>query len=165
MYCVCIDRDIVTPLALTAETFPKVITVLDSALSSAPKPVALRASSSTSTIFVSGSDLASYIQKLASSSPDAAFHEIDFTTLSSEAVTTGAKPAQPAKAQKEKEDARIEGAVQVAIGVKKEVDFAAWYTNVCSDLSNDHDSILTLCSRSLSRPTCSTSTPYLVATS
>ncbi|KAG5219842.1 prolyl-tRNA synthetase [Salix suchowensis] len=29
-----------------------------------------------------------------------------------------------------KEDAKIEGAVQIAIGVKKEVDFAAWYTNV-----------------------------------
>ena len=93
----------VTPLALTAETFPKVITVLDSALSATTKPIALRASSSTSTIFVSGSDLSSYIQSLASSTPDAAFHEIDFTALSSEAVPTGAKPAQPAKAQKEKE--------------------------------------------------------------
>ncbi|VDC07473.1 unnamed protein product [Peniophora sp. CBMAI 1063] len=125
-----LDKNSLTPLALTAETFPKVITVLDSALSSTTKPLALRASSPTSTIFVSGSDLASYIQNLASSAPDAAFHEIDFANLSSEPVPTGAKPAQPAKAQKEKEDARIEGAVQVAIGVKKEVDFAAWYTNV-----------------------------------
>ena len=34
-------------------------------------------------------------------------------------------------ATKEKEDAKIEGAVQIAIGVKKEVDFPSWYTNVC----------------------------------
>ena len=34
--------------------------------------------------------------------------------------------------EKEKDDAKIEGAVQIAIGVKKEVDFATWYTNVCA---------------------------------
>ncbi|KAG6820908.1 ribose-phosphate pyrophosphokinase 1 [Arthromyces matolae] len=38
-------------------------------------------------------------------------------------------PASKAPVQ-EKEDAKIEGAVQIAIGVKKEVDFASWYTNV-----------------------------------
>jgi len=37
---------------------------------------------------------------------------------------------------KEKEDAKIEGAVQIAIGVKKEVDFSAWYTNVSIRSSN-----------------------------
>lgn len=53
--------------------------------------------------------------------------EIDFQSL---AVAPTAV-AQTSKAPiKEKEDAKIEGAVQIAIGVKKEVDFAAWYTNV-----------------------------------
>lgn len=32
--------------------------------------------------------------------------------------------------KKAKDDAKIEGAVQIAIGVKKEVDFPTWYTNV-----------------------------------
>jgi prolyl-tRNA synthetase len=52
--------------------------------------------------------------------------EVDFTNLdSAPAVKPAAKPAP-----KDKEDAKIEGAVQIAIGVKKEVDFPAWYTNV-----------------------------------
>lgn len=53
--------------------------------------------------------------------------EIDLQSL----ATAPAAPAQTPKAPvKEKEDAKIEGAVQIAIGVKKEVDFATWYTNV-----------------------------------
>lgn len=53
--------------------------------------------------------------------------EIDLQSL----ATAPAAVAQTSKAPvKEREDAKIEGAVQIAIGVKKEVDFAAWYTNV-----------------------------------
>ena len=53
--------------------------------------------------------------------------EIDLQSL----ATAPAAVAQTSKVPvKEKEDAKIEGAVQIAIGVKKEVDFAAWYTNV-----------------------------------
>lgn len=53
--------------------------------------------------------------------------EIDLQSLATAPVTA----AQTSKAPvKEKEDAKIDGAVQIAIGVKKEVDFAAWYTNV-----------------------------------
>jgi prolyl-tRNA synthetase len=55
-------------------------------------------------------------------------------SLKSEVAATPSKPAA-----KEKEVAKIEGAVQIAIGVKKEVDFSAWYQNVgllsdCPDL-------------------------------
>lgn len=35
-------------------------------------------------------------------------------------------------AKVEKEDAKIDGAKQIAIGIKKEVDFPGWYTNVSS---------------------------------
>jgi prolyl-tRNA synthetase len=43
----------------------------------------------------------------------------------------GAAASKTAQLDKEKkQDAKIEGAVQIAIGVKKEVDFAEWYTNV-----------------------------------
>ena len=71
-------------------------------------------------------------------------HELDIANLQTAAdeAATAAKSGAPVK--KEKEDARIEGAVQVAIGVKKEVDFAAWYTNVTSYFTNVHDSILIL---------------------
>jgi prolyl-tRNA synthetase len=60
-------------------------------------------------------------------------HEVDFVALKSEVVdgvVSQAKPAEKKEKRAEKEDAKIEGAVQIAIGVKKEVDFAAWYTNV-----------------------------------
>ncbi|CAK5267323.1 unnamed protein product, partial [Mycena citricolor] len=54
--------------------------------------------------------------------------EVNFADLSS-ASTAGA--AQTTSAPKPvKDDGKIEGAVQIAIGVKKEVDFAGWYTNV-----------------------------------
>ena len=49
-------------------------------------------------------------------------HDHDDTAAPAAAASTPAK--------KEKEDAKIEGAAQIAIGVKKEVDFATWYTNV-----------------------------------
>jgi prolyl-tRNA synthetase len=52
---------------------------------------------------------------------------VDFQAWSS---APGAAAETSKSAVKEKGDAKIEGAVQVAIGVKKEVDFAAWYTNV-----------------------------------
>lgn len=51
--------------------------------------------------------------------------EIDFASLA-----TGVVPQASTTRAKEKEDAKIEGAVQIAIGVKKDVDFPSWYTNV-----------------------------------
>lgn len=59
---------------------------------------------------------------------DAKIQEIDFETLKTEAPAPAV--ATTSKQSKEKESAKIEGAIQVAVGVKKEVDFAAWYTNV-----------------------------------
>ena len=38
-------------------------------------------------------------------------------------------------ASKETKDEEEEKVIQIAIGVKKEVDFVAWYTNVSSCLS------------------------------
>lgn len=57
--------------------------------------------------------------------------ELDFASLAGSAAATPAASSKPAA--KEKDDGKIEGAVQIAIGVKKEVDFPGWYTNVCSD--------------------------------
>lgn len=103
------------------------MTVLDASIATSSSLFALHASSSSSTIFVTGQDIVKYLRSL--ETDDVKVQEIDFQTLS--VASAPGAVAQTSKAPaKEKEDAKIEGAVQIAIGVKKEVDFAAWYTNV-----------------------------------
>ncbi|KAH7882349.1 hypothetical protein F5I97DRAFT_1939408 [Phlebopus sp. FC_14] len=116
-----LDKNSVSVLALTKDTFPKVVTVIDSSIASSSSTFAIHALSSSYTMFLSGKDILSYIQSL--ETEDVKVQEVDFTALKTEAPA--AKPVV-----KEKEDAKIEGAVQIAIGVKKEVDFSAWYQNV-----------------------------------
>lgn len=127
-----LDKDSLSPLILTAETFPRVTTVIDVSLASAPVPLAVRALSSHKTLFLSGADISAYLRTLEIA--ETKLHEVDFVALKGDAaVGTAAQPKQPTDRKEkkpEKEDAKIEGAVQIAIGVKKEVDFAAWYTNV-----------------------------------
>ncbi|EJD54267.1 prolyl-tRNA synthetase [Auricularia subglabra TFB-10046 SS5] len=122
-------KDSVSALAISQETFPKIVTVLDSAIATSDSHFAVRAPGAIeSTIFLKGTQLAAYYQSL----PDAAakLHIVDFVALKAEAgAAPPAKVAAPAKEEK-KDDAKIEGAVQIAIGVKKEVDFPTWYTNV-----------------------------------
>jgi prolyl-tRNA synthetase len=113
----------VSILSLTSETFPKVVTVVDASIASSSSTFAIHALSSSATVFLSGQDIVSYLGKL--ETDDVKVQEIDFTSLKSEVAATPSKPAA-----KEKEVAKIEGAVQIAIGVKKEVDFSAWYQNV-----------------------------------
>ncbi|TFY68320.1 hypothetical protein EVG20_g3613 [Dentipellis fragilis] len=122
-----LDKDSLSPLALNEQTFPKVLTVFDASLADAAGPFAVHAGSSKDTLFLSGKDLIAYLRKLETA--ETKLHEIDFAALKAE----GAVPAQAAAAKpaaEKKGDAKIEGAVQVAIGVKKEVDFAGWYTSV-----------------------------------
>lgn len=119
-------------MVLNAETFPRVTTAVDASLATAPVPLAVRALSSRKTLFLSGADIYAYLRKLETA--ETKLHEVDFVALKGE-VTVGTaaqpKPTDRKEKKPEKEDAKIEGAVQIAIGVKKEVDFAAWYTNVC----------------------------------
>ena len=121
-----------SPLVLNAETFSRVTTVVDVSLADAPVPLAVRALSSQKTLFLSGADICAYLRTLETA--DTKLHEVDFVALKGEAAAgtaTQSKPTDKKEKKLEKEDAKIEGAVQIAIGVKKEVDFAAWYTNVC----------------------------------
>lgn len=108
-------------------------TVLDTSLIDTTAPIAVRALSSNITTFLSASELLSYLRKLETDTSK--IHEVDFVALKADATADGssALPAttKPEKKKVEKKDAKIEGAIQVAIGVKKEVDFATWYTNVC----------------------------------
>ena len=118
---------IVSPLSLSEGTFSKVVTVLDSSIVSSSSTFAIHANSSSETHFLTGKDIQSYLKNLETA--EVKVQEIDFQSLAT--APAAAAAAQTSKAHvKEKEDAKIEGAVQIAIGVKKEVDFAAWYTNV-----------------------------------
>lgn len=121
-----IEFNAVSPLALNKTSFPKTLTVLDSSIASSSATFAVHASSSSETIFLTGANIVSYLQQL--QTDENKLHEIDFEALKSDAPMATAAPAKAATT--DKESAKIEGAVQIAIGVKKELDFAAWYTNV-----------------------------------
>jgi len=92
----------------------KVVTVLDSSITSSSSLFGVHANSSKETVFLSGKDIELYLKKLGTG--EIKFQEIDFT------AETSKSPG------KEKEDAK--GPVQIAIGVEKEVDFPSWYINV-----------------------------------
>jgi prolyl-tRNA synthetase len=117
---------IVSPLSLSEGTFSKVVTVLDSSIVSSPSTFAIHANSSSETHFLTGKDIQSYLKNLETA--EVKVQEIDFQSLAT--APAAAAAAQTSKAHVKEKDAKIEGAVQIAIGVKKEVDFAAWYTNV-----------------------------------
>ncbi|TFY83158.1 hypothetical protein EWM64_g849 [Hericium alpestre] len=123
-----LDKDSLSPLAINEQIFPKVVTVVDASIASSTSPLAVHALSSSATLFLSGQDLITYLRKLETA--DTKLHEIDFVALKAEGGATAPAPAKPVEKKVEKEAAKIEGAVQVAIGVKKDVDFSAWYTNV-----------------------------------
>jgi prolyl-tRNA synthetase len=99
------------------------VVAADASLEDSSEVFAVRARASDATIFLTGREIIAYLKRLETKEHQIQF--IDFSTLQAEVA---AAPPEPAK--KEKEDAKIEGAVQIAIGVKKEVDFATWYTNV-----------------------------------
>ncbi|KAJ7743190.1 hypothetical protein B0H16DRAFT_1562246 [Mycena metata] len=119
-----LDKNSLSPLALNATVFPKVVTVVDASIASSTSVFAVHALSSSATVFLSGKDILAYLRHLETS--DVKIQELDFDTLGASAAPAAASSKPP----KEKEDAKIEGAVQIAIGVKKEVDFPGWYTNV-----------------------------------
>lgn len=125
--CYTLNLRSVSPLALTEQTYPKVTTAIDSSIISSDSLFAVRALSSDSTLFLSGKDIHAYLRRL--ETKESPLHEIDFEALKTEAdAPAGQAKAAPAK--EKKDDGKIEGAIQIAIGIKKEVDFAAWYTNV-----------------------------------
>ncbi|KAJ7026304.1 hypothetical protein C8F04DRAFT_966534 [Mycena alexandri] len=120
-----LDKNSLSPLALNATVFPKVVTVVDASIASSTSVFAVHALSSSATVFLSGKDIVAYLRHLETS--DVKIQELDFGNLGASAAPAAASSKPAAK---EKEDAKIEGAVQIAIGVKKEVDFPGWYTNV-----------------------------------
>ncbi|KAF9050963.1 prolyl-tRNA synthetase [Hymenopellis radicata] len=119
-----LDKDSLSPLALNASNFSKVVIVVDASIASSSSQFALHALSSSSTAFLTGKEILSYLKSLETS--ESKLQEFDLADTSSAAPA----PAASKPAAKDKEDAKIEGAIQIAVGVKKEVDFPTWYTNV-----------------------------------
>ncbi|KAJ3726308.1 hypothetical protein C8R42DRAFT_574634 [Lentinula raphanica] len=119
-----LDKDSLSPLALNETNFSKVTTVVDASIASLSTPLGLHALSSSATAFLSSSDLLQYLRHL--ETEEVKLHELDLQNLETAAPAAASSKAPP----KEKEAAKIEGAPQIAIGVKKEVDFPTWYTNV-----------------------------------
>jgi prolyl-tRNA synthetase len=83
-----------------------------------------------------GKDVLAYLRNL--ETPEIKLNLLDFSELSSSSGSAPAPATGGAASTKEKEDAKIEGAAQIAIGVKKEVDFASWYTSVSRRASLTH---------------------------
>ncbi|GJE93747.1 prolyl-tRNA synthetase [Phanerochaete sordida] len=120
-----VDKHSLSPIALNESNFSKVAVAVDASIEESSSVCAVRALGTDATVFITGRELVSYLKRF--ETKDAQINFVDFEALKTE--TPAAPAAQPA-ARKEKEDAKIEGAVQIAIGVKKEVDFATWYTSV-----------------------------------
>ncbi|EKM57048.1 uncharacterized protein PHACADRAFT_254575 [Phanerochaete carnosa HHB-10118-sp] len=120
-----VDKHSLSPLALNENNFSKVAVAVDTTIEESSSTFAIRGLTTEATLFITGRELVSYLKRL--ETKEAQINLVDFEALKTEAPAA-TPAAQPAK--KEKEDAKIEGAVQIAIGVKKEVDFATWYTSV-----------------------------------
>ncbi|KAM6492523.1 prolyl-tRNA synthetase [Amanita muscaria] len=120
-------KELLSPLALTQNTFSRVTTVVDASIGS-DTIYALHASSSSSTVFLKGKDVIAYLRSLETTETKP--NVLDFSELASSSAPAPAPVAGGGAASTKEEDAKIEGAVQIAVGVKKEVDFASWYTNV-----------------------------------
>lgn len=126
-----VDKASLSALSLNAELLPKVVVVVDDALASSDNVFAVRAASNEATVFMTGKDIYGYLSSLqtdASNDQAKVLHTFDFANAAETAASS--TPIAKAAAPTKKTDARIEDAHQLAIGVKKEVDFSTWYTNV-----------------------------------
>lgn len=126
----------VSPLLLTNDLVAKTQVILSASLAASSSLFAFHPETSASTVFLTGADLAKYLASLGQVA------EVDFEALKAEtpapAPTAPAgekKPVKSAKDQaaaekKRKEESRIDGADELAIGVHKELDFPEWYRRV-----------------------------------
>lgn len=123
-------------MTLTSDLLPRLTTVLDSSLAASTSLYAVHPTTSDSTIFLSGVDLAKFLTSLGDS-----VKVVDFAALKAAAPAAAPKgdkkdvakkdPSKTALADKKrKEEARIEGAAEVAIGIRKDGDFPEWYKRV-----------------------------------
>ena len=69
----------------------------------------------------------SYLKSLETT--DAKIQEIDFAVLKAEAAAPAPAASKP-KDSGDKAPSKAENPIQIAIGAKKDEDFAVWYTDV-----------------------------------
>ncbi|EMD34768.1 hypothetical protein CERSUDRAFT_97352 [Gelatoporia subvermispora B] len=123
-----LDKNSLTPLALNESNFSKTTPVIETAITNSDSVYGVHALSSSETIFLTGKDIYAYLLRF--EAEGANLQDLNFEAIKAEAEAGAAANPKAAPAEKAKDDAKIEGAVQIAIGIKKEVDFAGWYTNV-----------------------------------
>lgn len=114
-------KDDVSPFSVTSENAKKVRVVVDQAILESGGVYAVRARSSSETVFVSGATIVSYL-----TSTGVQLDTVDLSTLVAPSVSApAAKPAPKAKA-----DAKIPEAELIGITVRKDLDFPEWYQQV-----------------------------------
>ncbi|KAK1226888.1 hypothetical protein PQX77_010104 [Marasmius sp. AFHP31] len=97
------------PAALNQKTLPKVVTVADVSIAASSSTFALHALSSSSTVFLTGSEIVKYSQNLET---DVKVQELDFASRAVESPP-GTAVATSRASSKEEEDARILGATEI----------------------------------------------------
>ena len=123
LFC-CHEDEIfaISPLSITESVFSKVVMVFDSSIGFSTSTFTIHANSSSQMLFLSEKDIKTYLKKLETA--ETKVQEFNFSTIMSVLAPAAHSLKAPVK------DGKIEGAVQIAIGVVKEVNFPGWYTNV-----------------------------------
>jgi prolyl-tRNA synthetase len=113
----------VSALSVLESNATAVVVVLDQKVVDSTVPIALHPSKSTVTIFKSGKEIQEHLEKTG-----VKLTVIDFSATAVEAV---AKPeAKKAAAKAPKQDAKLDGAALIGVGIDKELDFSGWYSQV-----------------------------------
>lgn len=111
-----------------AEQSHPMVVILDSALAQSSEAFVFHAASSEKSIFLSGKDVATYLE-----STGVAVQVVDFAKLSSTPTSSSAPAAATAAATsrtRNTDAAKIPEAELIGITVRKEGDFSEWYQQV-----------------------------------
>ncbi|PWZ00860.1 putative proline-tRNA ligase [Testicularia cyperi] len=136
------NKDTVSALSITKDNAAQLIAVLDASIATSTEHFAVRAASSEETLFMTGAEIAKYLQ-----STGVKLEVVDFDKLKAEASTPVAKATNPPSSSasapgatqgpiaassrsKAAEAAKIPDAEQAGITVRKAGDFSEWYSQV-----------------------------------
>ncbi|WFD33527.1 proline--tRNA ligase [Malassezia cuniculi] len=125
-------KDDVSPLSVTSENASRVRVALDAAVAESSDLFAVRARSSSETVFIPGTAVAAYLASTGVQIDTLAF--ADLAAAAPAPAAGGAAKSQPAPKTKPAlpgaENARIADAELIGITVRKELDFPEWYQQV-----------------------------------
>lgn len=116
----------VTPLALVNDKEKAVIVVLDKALLDSDKLIAVHPCRNDKSVLLTSAQIDSFVKAQGNKT-----FVVDFVAEAAAAPATEAAPAKkaaPKKEEKKTED--VKGETKLGLDVKKEEDFATWYTQV-----------------------------------